>query len=121
VGGGPKTKADIPLFYLFCFPSILQVITRALQLHPTVPALWLYAASFEFQHQRKRDCCADPTSTRPAHEPESEQLWVEALRLEVAQARKLKARRLVLSGEAERLQAQSQGTVEEEGVGRGGG
>lgn len=73
-----------------------KVLTRALQLHPLSPALWTYAASWEFETngnavaaralmQRGLRMCKDATA-----------LWHEYFRMELLYAARLVARRQVL-------------------------
>ena len=77
-----------------------QVLTKALQLHPTASGLWSYAAAWEVEHHRNvaaaralmqrglRMCRGDA------------QLWVEYFRLELLYAHTLRARRKVLGIDA---------------------
>ncbi|GAB4819004.1 hypothetical protein N2152v2_006050 [Parachlorella kessleri] len=73
-----------------------RALTKALQLHPTAPALWTYAAAWEFEHnlnaaaaralmQRGLRMCKDA----PA-------LWHEYFRMELLYAMRLRERRRVL-------------------------
>ena len=73
-----------------------RVLTHALQLHPNCPALWSYAAAWEFEHnsnavaaralmQRGLRMCAS-----------SKSLWHEYFRLELLYAARLAVRRRVL-------------------------
>ena len=73
-----------------------RVLARALQLHPAQPALWAYAAAWEFEHnlnapaaralmQRGLRMCK--------HAPE---LWHEYFRMELLYALRLRERRRVL-------------------------
>ncbi|MEW5311765.1 MAG: hypothetical protein WDW38_003451 [Sanguina aurantia] len=99
-----KFKADLQLWLKwveFCKRSdstkqLSKVITKALQRHASVAALWIEAAVWEFEHnsnvsaartlmqQGLRTCKAD------------EQMWAQYLRMELLYVAKLRARRKVL-------------------------
>jgi U3 small nucleolar RNA-associated protein 6 len=69
---------------------------KAIQLHPAVPGLWIYAAVWEAEHN------SNVTAARALMQqglracPKSETLWLEYFRMELIFAEKVKARRLVL-------------------------
>lgn len=73
-----------------------QVLTRALQLHPTEPRLWSHAAGFEFEDHH------NPAAARLLLQrglricPNSIPLWLENFRLELLYAHQLRTRRKVL-------------------------
>lgn len=69
---------------------------KALQLHSTVPGLWVYASVWESEQN------SNVTAARALMQqglrlcPKSEVLWLEYFRMELIFAQKLKARRLIL-------------------------
>ncbi|EFJ19658.1 hypothetical protein SELMODRAFT_419083 [Selaginella moellendorffii] len=82
-----------------------RVLARALQLHPNIPGLWMYAASWDFEHN------LDVSAARALMQrglrmcPHSEDLWLEYFRMELSYAQKLKSRMLVLGIESEEIDA----------------
>ena len=78
----------------------LQVLTRALQLHPREPRLWSHAAGFEFEDHH------NPAAARLLLQrglricPNSTHLWLENFRLELLYAHQLRTRRQVLGLQA---------------------
>lgn len=79
--------------YIRCFP---QVLTKALQLHPTASGLWSYAAAWEFE-QNSNAAAARKLMQRGLRMCKtSQQLWLEYFRMELMYAHKLAARRRVL-------------------------
>ena len=93
---------------------LVQVLAKALRLHPTVPGLWGRSAAWEFDHKR------DASSARKLLQrglrmcPKSETLWVEYFRFELLYAAQLRARRAVL-GIHEAEAGADDGDAEEEG------
>eukprot|EP00897_Mesotaenium_endlicherianum_P009985 jgi/Mesen1/9014/ME000565S08343 len=88
-----------------------KVITKALQLHPATPGLWIYAAAWEFEHN------ANVVAARALMQrglrmcPKAELLWLEYFRMELTYAQKLKARRIILGLSSNApASAQSQGS-----------
>jgi U3 small nucleolar RNA-associated protein 6 len=76
--------------------SSMQVLTKALQLHPARPALWIYAAAWEFEANQNAFAARSLMQRGLRMCPKSEQLWLEYLRMELTYAQRLKARREVL-------------------------
>lgn len=80
-------------FYIFV---LSQVLAQAIRLHPRVPGIWIYAAAWEFNHN------LNVAATRALMQaglrtcPDSEDLWVEYLRMELTYLNKLKARKVAL-------------------------
>jgi U3 small nucleolar RNA-associated protein 6 len=74
----------------------VQVLTKALQLHPARPALWIYAAAWEFEANQNAFAARSLMQRGLRMCPKSEQLWLEYLRMELTYAQRLKARREVL-------------------------
>ena len=72
---------------------------KALQLHSTVPGLWIYAAVWEAEQN------SNVTAARALMQqglrmcPKSETLWLEYFHMELIFAQKIKARRLILGVE----------------------
>lgn len=102
-----KFHGDVALWaswLQFCHASgsarqMSRVLSRALRLHPTVSALWTYAAAWEFEHnldtgaaralmQRGLRLCSGGAA--------AELLWHEYFRLELLYAARLRKRRRVL-------------------------
>jgi U3 small nucleolar RNA-associated protein 6 len=76
--------------------AMSRALARALALHPTEPALWSYAASWEFR-QRKDAPAARALMQRALRAcPASAGLWADYFGLEVAYAATLRERRAVL-------------------------
>ena len=73
---------------------MLQVLTKALRLHPAVPGLWIYSAAWEFEHN------GDIAAARALMQrglrmcPKSEKLWLEYFRMELVYTEKMKERLL---------------------------
>lgn len=96
---------------------------KALQLHSTVPGLWIYAAVWEAEQN------SNVTAARALMQqglrmcPKSETLWLEYFHMELIFAQKIKARRLILGvgekpaitegGEAQEGAASDQGEEED--------
>ena len=79
--------------YVICFP---QVLTKALQLHPTASGLWSYAAAWEFEHNSNAAAARNLMQRGLRMCKTSQQLWLEYFRMELMYAHKLAARRRVL-------------------------
>ena len=123
-----------------------RVAARALQLHPTAPGLWAYAAAWEFEDN------GNPAAARALMQQglrmcaDSRAMWLQYFGMELAYVARLRARRLALGldvpagedgqeqeqeGEGQRRQQQpeqqqqqqedGEGPMEEDGAGGGGG
>ncbi|XP_068668441.1 uncharacterized protein [Aristolochia californica] len=98
-----RYKGDLDLWFRyleFCrerrHGRMKQALAQAIRFHPKVPGLWIYAAAWEFDQNLNvtaaralmqhglRVCC------------NSEDLWVEYLRMELTYLNKLKARKVAL-------------------------
>lgn len=90
-----------------------QVIAQALRFHPKVPGLWIYAAAWEFDHNLNAVAARALMQNGLKSCPESEDLWVEYLRMELTFLNKLKARKAAL-GEVEGTLARYPKTEEDE-------
>lgn len=88
---------------------------KALQLHSTVPGLWIYAAVWEAEQN------SNVTAARALMQqglrmcPKSETLWLEYFHMELIFAQKIKARRLILG--VEERPAITEGGSAQEGAG----
>ena len=74
----------------------LQALTQALQLHPHVPGLWSYAASWELEKRNNMDGARALMMRGLRNCKTSERLWQEYFKLELIYAARLKRRREVL-------------------------
>ena len=74
----------------------LQVVTKALQLHPREPSLWVYAAAWEFEHNRNAAASRALMQRGLRMCPGSPGLWAEYFRMELLYAHTLRMRREVL-------------------------
>ena len=75
---------------------MLQVVTKALQLHPREPSLWVYAAAWEFEHNRNAAASRALMQRGLRMCPGSPELWAEYFRVELLYAHTLRTRREVL-------------------------
>jgi hypothetical protein len=73
-----------------------KVLARALQLHPTSPALWTRAAAWEFEHNSNAGAARSLMQRGLRMCKESPGLWHEYFRMELLYALRLRARREVL-------------------------
>jgi len=83
-----------------------KVLTRALKLHPVCPALWTYAASWEFESNGNATAARALMQRGLRMCKEEPELWHEYFRMELLYAARLVARRNVLglSGTADATQ-----------------
>eukprot|EP00890_Picochlorum_soloecismus_P003580 jgi/Picsp_1/4222/NSC_01731-R1_protein len=99
-----KFKGDLELWnqwISFCQISrssrhMSQVLTRALQLHPTCSGLWTYAAVWEFEHNHNASAARILMQKGIRMCKNEKVLWVEYFRMELLYAARLAARRSVL-------------------------
>ncbi|GAX82298.1 hypothetical protein CEUSTIGMA_g9727.t1 [Chlamydomonas eustigma] len=73
-----------------------KVVTRALQRHATVPALWIEAACWEFEHSGNVAAARSLMQQGLRMCKHEEVMWVEYLRLELMYIQRLRERRRVL-------------------------
>nr|GMD85995.1 U3 small nucleolar RNA-associated protein 6 homolog [Ipomoea batatas] len=98
-----RFKGDIELWFQyleFCRERrngrMKKALVDAIRMHPTVPGLWIYAASWEFD-QNLNVAAARALMQRGFRAcPSSEDLWIEYLRMELTYLNKLKARKVAL-------------------------
>ena len=69
---------------------------KALQLHSTVPGLWIYAAVWEAEQMSNVAAARALMQQGLRMCPKSETLWLEYFHMELIFAQKIKARRLIL-------------------------
>lgn len=74
----------------------LQVLAAALQLHPKAAGLWIYAANWEFEHNRSAGRARRLMQQALRACKHDEQLWLEYFRMELLFARKLQLRHKLL-------------------------
>ena len=74
----------------------MQVVTKGLQLHPREPSLWVYAAAYEFEHNRNAAASRALMQRGLRMCPGSPELWAEYFRMELLYAHTLRARREIL-------------------------
>ena len=74
----------------------LQVLTKALQLHPAASGLWSYAAAWEFEHNSNAAAARTLMQRGLRMCKGSQQLWLEYFRMELMFAHKLRSRRRIL-------------------------
>ncbi|KAL5730011.1 hypothetical protein ACHQM5_002890 [Ranunculus cassubicifolius] len=98
-----RFKGDIQLWfhYLeFCrehgHGRMNKVLAQVLRLHPKRPGLWIYAAAWEFDHNLNVAAARALMQNGLRACPNSEDLWVEYLRMELTYLNKLKARKALL-------------------------
>ena len=106
-----KFKGDLELWnqwIRFCQTSrssrhMSQVLTRALQLHPTCSGLWTYAAVWEFEHNHNASAARILMQKGIRMCKNEKVLWIEYFRMELLYAARLAARRSVLGLEESSL------------------
>ncbi|XP_010278633.1 PREDICTED: U3 small nucleolar RNA-associated protein 6 homolog isoform X1 [Nelumbo nucifera] len=98
-----RYKGDIDLWFRyleFCrergHGRMKQVLAQVIRFHPKVPGLWIYAAAWEFDHNLNVAAARALMQSGLRACPNSEDLWVEYLRMELTYLNKLKARKAAL-------------------------
>lgn len=74
----------------------MQVLAQAIRFHTKVPGLWIYAAAWEFDHNLNVAAARALMQSGLRACPNSEDLWIEYLRMELTYLNKLKARKVAL-------------------------
>ncbi|PIA28791.1 hypothetical protein AQUCO_06600006v1 [Aquilegia coerulea] len=74
----------------------LQVMAKVIRFHPKKPSLYMYAAQWEFDHNLNAAAARALMMEGLRQCPNSEDLWVEYLRMELTYLYKLKTRKVVL-------------------------
>ncbi|KAF8410733.1 hypothetical protein HHK36_003270 [Tetracentron sinense] len=116
-----RYKGDIDLWFQyleFCRERgngrMKQVLAQVIRFHPKVPGLWIYAAAWEFDHNLNVDAARALMQSGLRACPNSEDLWVEYLRMELTYLNKLKARKDALGEEKGTLTRDSGAAVEKQ-------
>ncbi|KAJ0450248.1 putative U3 small nucleolar RNA-associated protein [Helianthus annuus] len=98
-----RFKGDIELWFQyleFCRQRrnghMKKVLAQVIRFHPKVPGVWIYAASWEFDHNLNAAAARALMQSGLRSCPHSEALWVEYLRMELTYLNKLSARRAAL-------------------------
>ncbi|XP_042376383.1 U3 small nucleolar RNA-associated protein 6 homolog [Zingiber officinale] len=73
-----------------------QVLAQAIRYHPKVPGLWIYAAAWEFDQNLNVAAARALMQNGLRTCPDSEDLWLEYLRMELTYLNKLIARKVAL-------------------------
>ncbi|KAJ6819684.1 U3 small nucleolar RNA-associated protein 6-like protein [Iris pallida] len=114
-----RYKGDLDLWFRyleFCrerkHGRMKKVLAQALKFHPKVPGLWIYAAAWEFDQNLNVASARNLMWSGLRACPQSEDLWVEYLRMELTYLNKLKARKVAL-GEDVRILERSNPELEQ--------
>ncbi|KAJ8761825.1 hypothetical protein K2173_004674 [Erythroxylum novogranatense] len=98
-----RFKGDIELWFRyleFCRERrngrMKKVLSHVIRLHPKVAGVWIYAAAWEFDHNLNVIGARALMQSGLRVSPNSEDLWVEYLRMELTYLNKLKARKVAL-------------------------
>lgn len=98
-----KYRGDLGLWFRyleFCrgkkHGRMKKVLAQALKFHPNIPGLWIYAAAWEFDQNLNVASARNLMWTGLRACPNSEDLWIEYLRMELTYLNKLKARKIAL-------------------------
>ncbi|XVF87754.1 hypothetical protein PTKIN_Ptkin18bG0145800 [Pterospermum kingtungense] len=98
-----RFKGDIELWFRyleFCRQRkngrMKKVLAQVIRFHPKVPGVWIYAAAWEFDHNLNVAAARALMQSGLRMCPDSEQLWIEYLRMELTYLNKLKARKVAL-------------------------
>ncbi|KAF8698975.1 hypothetical protein HU200_034803 [Digitaria exilis] len=106
-----RFKGDLDLWFRyleFCRDKrhgrMKQVLAQAIRFHPKVPGLWIYAAAWEFDQNLNVAAARALMQSGLRSCPQSEDMWVEYLRMELTYLNKLKARKVALGEDVKTLQ-----------------
>uniref|UniRef100_A0ACD5UQC7 Uncharacterized protein n=1 Tax=Avena sativa TaxID=4498 RepID=A0ACD5UQC7_AVESA len=106
-----RFKGDLDLWFRyleFCRQKghgrMKQVMAQAIRYHPKVPGLWMYAAAWEFDQNLNVAAARALMQSGLRSCPESEDMWIEYLRMELTYLNKLKARKVALGEDVKTLQ-----------------
>ncbi|XP_050214045.1 uncharacterized protein LOC126665322 [Mercurialis annua] len=98
-----RYKGDIDLWFQyleFCRQRrngrMKKVLAQLIRFHPKVPGVWIYAAAWEFDHNLNVSAARALMQSGLRVCPNSEDLWIEYLRMELTYLNKLKARKVAL-------------------------
>ncbi|XP_062188250.1 uncharacterized protein LOC133891539 [Phragmites australis] len=106
-----RFKGDLDLWFRyleFCRDKrhgrMKQVLAQAIRYHPKAPGLWIYAAAWEFDQNLNVAAARALMLSGLRSCPESEDMWIEYLRMELTYLNKLKARKVALGEDVKMLQ-----------------
>uniref|UniRef100_J3MI18 U3 small nucleolar RNA-associated protein 6 homolog n=2 Tax=Oryza brachyantha TaxID=4533 RepID=J3MI18_ORYBR len=106
-----RYKGDLDLWFRYLeycrdkrHGRMKQVLAQAIRYHPKVPGLWIYAAAWEFDQNLNVAAARALMQTGLRSCPESEDMWIEYLRMELTYLNKLKARKVALGEDVKTLQ-----------------
>ncbi|XVE87758.1 hypothetical protein DITRI_Ditri19aG0013400 [Diplodiscus trichospermus] len=98
-----RYKGDVELWFRyleFCRQRkngrMKKVLAQVIRFHPKVPGVWIYAAAWEFDHNLNVAAARALMQSGLRMCPNSDDLWVEYLRMELTYLNKLKARKVAL-------------------------
>ncbi|MBA0864271.1 hypothetical protein Goshw_001246 [Gossypium schwendimanii] len=98
-----RYKGDVELWFRyleFCRQRkngrMKKVLAQVIRFHPKLPGVWIYAAAWEFDHNLNVAAARALMQSGLRMCPNSEDLWVEYLRMELTYLNKLKARKVAL-------------------------
>ncbi|CAM8906698.1 unnamed protein product [Rhodiola kirilowii] len=98
-----RFKGDVELWFQyseFCKERrngrMKKVLAQLIRFHPKVPGVWIYAAAWEFDYNLNVSAARALMQNGLRVCPNSEDLWVEYLRMELTYLNKLKARKVAL-------------------------
>ncbi|KAI3986728.1 hypothetical protein MKX01_014266 [Papaver californicum] len=113
-----RFKGDIHLWFMyleFCrergHGRMKKILPQVLRFHPKVPGVWIYAASWEFDHNLNV-AAARALMQNGLRHVRNLKIWVEYLRMELTYLNKLKVRKTAL-GEDTGTLARKEGDVDE--------
>ncbi|CAN6601789.1 U3 small nucleolar RNA-associated protein 6 [Trichomonascus vanleenenianus] len=120
-----KFAGDIPLWlqYLEYAKSqksvhvITKVFTRMLQLHPAKPRIWIMAAKYEVDVNASMKAARSIMQRGLRFNPESADMWLEYVKLELLYVSKILARRKLLGIQTEKEQEADKNTEEGGAIG----
>ncbi|OEL26508.1 hypothetical protein BAE44_0012475 [Dichanthelium oligosanthes] len=92
------------MLYVLALVFFPQVLAQAIRFHPKVPGLWIYAAAWEFDLNLNVAAARALMQSGLRSCPESEDMWIEYLRMELTYLNKLKARKAALGEDVKMLQ-----------------
>ncbi|GMH19450.1 hypothetical protein Nepgr_021291 [Nepenthes gracilis] len=98
-----RFKGDLDLWFQFLefcrerkHGRMKKAMVQAIRFHPKVPGLWIYAAAWEFDHNLNAAAARALMQSGLRACPNSEDLWVEYLRMELTYLNKLITRKAIL-------------------------
>ncbi|KAK8683958.1 hypothetical protein V6N13_039999 [Hibiscus sabdariffa] len=98
-----RYKGDVELWFRyleFCRQRkngrMKKVLAQVIRFHPKLPGVWIYAAAWEFDHNLNVTAARALMQSGLRMCPNSEDLWIEYLRMELTYVNKLKARKVAL-------------------------